>query len=164
MSFPKILLNIILIFLFIGWELSGLSGKFLFNPLICLIIFYALNKNKFYFIWPLIAGPILDLFSIFNFPIFTFSFIIIFIVIKFIAGKILTFKNHISYIIFSGLSILIYNLTFVAINFISYLIKLDNFLIVFNHFYFLYFIFNIIFVFLLLIAFHQKYDRPILHS
>lgn len=163
MSLQKIILNIFLIFLLLGWEESSLGGKFFINPLICLTIFKALDKNKFYFIWPLVIGPVLDLFSIFNFPIFSFSFLFVFITIRFIADKILTFKNYSSYIIFAGLSMFIYNLIFLLINFLSYLVKIDGFLIVFNRFYFMHLIFNILFIFLLLIVFHQKYDRSILY-
>lgn len=164
MSLPKILLNIFLIFLFIGLEESGLAGKFFINPLICLIIFCAIDKNNFYFIWPLMAGSILDFFSIFSFPIFTFSFLLVFLAIKFISDKVLTFKNYLSYIIFAVAGVFLYNIIFMVINFLAYLLRADNFLVVFNGFYFLHLACNIILVFLLLIIFRKKYDRSILYS
>jgi hypothetical protein len=164
MSLSKIFLNIFLIFLFIGLEESGLAGKFFINPLVCLIIFCAVDKNNFYFIWPLMAGPILDFYSVFSFPVFTFSFLLVFLAIKFISDKVLTFKNYLSYIIFAVAGILLYNIIFVVINFLAYLLRMDNFLVVFNNFYFLHLLFNTVLIFLLLVIFRKKYDRSILYS
>jgi len=164
MSLAKIFLNIFLIFLFIGLEESGLAGKFFINPLICLIIFCAIDKNNFYFIWPLMAGPILDFFSVFSFPIFTFSFLLVFLAIKFISDKVLIFKNYLSHIIFAVVGMFLYNIIFIIINFLTYLLRVDNFLVIFNGFYFLHLIGNIILIFLLLVIFRKKYDRSVLYS
>jgi hypothetical protein len=164
MSFPKIILNILLIFLVIGIEESGLSRDLFINPTLCLVIFYAIDKNNFYFVWPLLTGLVLDIFSIFNFPIFTISLMIIFLIIRFMVDKILTFKNYIPYIIFAIAGTVLYNFIFLIINLLCFLLKIDNFLISFNRFYFLHIVCNSILIFLLMIIFRKKYDRSILYN
>lgn len=159
----RIILNVVLIFLFVGLEESKLPGRFFLNPYPCLVVFFAFSKDKLSIIWPILGGIILDYFSIFKFPLFTLSLLGTFLIIRFVAERILTFRNFISLIIFSVGGILVYNLIFLILNSITYFLKIENISIIFNRVYFSYFLSNVIFTFLLLFIFRKKYDRSILH-
>lgn len=146
----KIILNIVLIFLIVGLELSKLPGRLFLNPYLCLVIFLALSQNRFSIAWPLLGGVVLDYFSIFKLPIFTLSLVGTFLVIRLIAEKILTFRNFVSLIIFSAGGILVYNFIFLILNSIAYVLRIEDITVIFNRDYFLHLLVNIVFTFFLL--------------
>lgn len=159
----KILLYIFLILFIVGLEESVLSSSLFLNPVVCFVIFFALSKDKIFILWPLLSGALLDFFSIFNFPVFTFSLLAVFFIVKFFADKILTFKNFISFIILSFGGIVIYNIISLVIHLIFYFLGIDDFRLALNQDYFLHIFVNMIFTFLLLIIFRKKYDRSIFY-
>jgi|GEM_PF-6669896 len=159
----KVLLHFFLILFFVGLEESALSSKLFLNPVVCFVIFFAMSKDRITIIWPLLGGIFMDFFSIFNFPIFTFSLLALFFIIKFFANKILTFNNQVSFLIFSFGGIIAYNIIFLVINLTFYFLKIDDIRLLFNQFYFLHIFINIIFTLLLLIIFRKNYDKSIFY-
>jgi len=160
----KIILNLILILFIIGLEETRITQAVFLNPCLCFIIFFALSKNNLSFLWPILGGLVLDYFSIFKFPIFTISFLITFLSIRFVSEKIITFRNFLSLIIFSFGGVIFYNIIFLILNSFTYFLKIENILVVLNNKYFLYLLSNAVFTFFILFIFKKKYDITILHS
>lgn len=160
----RFIFYIILILLITGLEKTNIAGKLFLNPTLCFIIFFAVVKEKFSFLWPILGGIILDFYSIFKFPLFTLSLTITFVIIKFFAEKIITFKNIVSLMIFSIGGILFYNIIFFLLNGLSYLLGFEDISVSLNKKYFFHILANIIFTFLLFIIFRKKNGKSILHS
>lgn len=157
----KIISNLFLIIFIAGLEESNLMARIFLNPYLCFLIFFTLSKDRLAFLWPILGGIIFDYFSIFRFPIFTLSFLLTSLLIKFINEKIFAFGSFISLIIFSFGGIISYNLIFLALNTLAYFLKIENTFIVINSSYFFYLFSNSIFTLLLLIFLRKKYGRSI---
>jgi len=152
----KIVFHLLFIFLVTLLEKTELLGKIFLTPTLCFVIFFSTFKNKISLLWPILGGLFLDIFSIFKIPIFTISFLLTFLIINFANEKIFTTKNFLSFIIFSAGGVILYNLIFLIINFIAYLLKIDQFFISFNSKYFLSIFSNTVFTLFLLSAFRKK--------
>ncbi|MFN3301925.1 MAG: hypothetical protein ACK413_02805, partial [Patescibacteria group bacterium] len=79
----RVIFYLLLVFLISGLEKTELIARIFLNPTICLVIFFATLEEKFSFLLPILMGLLLDFHSIFNFPLFTISFTITFLTIKF---------------------------------------------------------------------------------
>lgn len=133
----KKIFNIILIFLIVVIQLtiSPLDKVFLNLPII-FIIYFALYNFSLGWWWVILAGVFLDSSSLFNFPVFTLSFSLSFLLINFLARKLLSLNTFLSFLIFSFMGLIIYHLSFLFLNYFLYLLKIGNTFIFLSRAYF----------------------------
>lgn len=141
----KTIFNIVLIFLVVIIQFTTLPfNKIFLNLPLCLIIYFTLYKFSFGLIWVVLAGLFFDVFSIFDFPLFTFSFLLAFLMTYFLVRQFFALQTFWSFFIISLVGITIYHLTFLTLNYLFSIFKTSEMIVFFNKQYFFYLLSSIL--------------------
>ena len=140
-----IFFTIFLFLLYISWHLFPKGISFIFVLTIILLIEMFANKDfinlelKHILIIPILGSILLDLYSIYTFGIYFFSFIFVFYICYYIVLQRFGI-NYINVMVIGIITSIIYRLLFLFFNSLYYVLKLHDIKIVLNKFYFLNFL------------------------